>query len=76
MAEELTAMERNMTDKTKLCILVEIELDRPLKSSLEVDVARRLERSAYDLIVARGGDCRDAKATIQKQVNTKEGEKA
>lgn len=56
-----------MNDKTKLCIQVEIELEKPLTWKLQADVLRRLERSAYDLIVARGGDCRDAKATIQKQ---------
>lgn len=56
-----------MTDKTKLCILVEIELLKRLKTDLEVDVMRRLERCAYDLIVARGADCGKVDATIQKQ---------
>lgn len=65
-----------MTQKTKLCILVEIDLDKPLKSSLEADVLRRLEHSAYDFILARGGDCTQTKASVQKPAPATQGETA
>lgn len=46
----------------KTRILVEIEHDRPFKTTLAADLPNRLERCAFDYIQARGFDLRDVSA--------------
>ena len=46
----------------KTYILVEITHKGPLKKALAKDLQSRLSQAAYDMIVARGEDCKDAKA--------------
>jgi len=53
-----------MNSLQKTYILVEITHKEPLRKSVAKDLQGRLARAAYDYILARGGDCEDAKAKI------------
>jgi hypothetical protein len=47
-----------------LRIMVEITLKQPIKKTLQKDLPGRLACCAYDLIMARGGECGDVVAKI------------
>lgn len=49
-----------MTTET-MTVTVEITHKGPIKRSIANDLPRKIEQAAYDLIMARGGDCLNAK---------------
>lgn len=50
--------------KQKTYILVEITHNTPIKKNVALDLPGRISRAACEAILARGGDCVDAKAKI------------